>query len=45
MIIDDAGILRYRGQFGAGQKGFAEDALKAVLAGKPLGAPETPLQG
>jgi peroxiredoxin len=45
VIIDRDGILRYRGQFGHGQQGYAAEALKAVLAGKPVAQPETPLQG
>lgn len=45
MIIDGKGILRYRGQFGHGQQAPAEDALKAVLAGKEVSAKETALKG
>lgn len=34
MIIDKAGIVRYRGQFGGDAAPYARDALKAVLAGQ-----------
>lgn len=45
VVIDQAGVLRFRGQFAHGQHAFAEDALKAVLAGKPVPHSETPLRG
>jgi thiol-disulfide isomerase/thioredoxin len=36
VVIDAEGILRYCGQFGHAAQPFAEDALKAVLAGKDV---------
>lgn len=45
LVIDGKGILRYRGQFAQGAQGHAEDALKAVLAGKDVPATETVLKG
>lgn len=35
VVIDKTGVLRYRGQFRDRQHAFAENALQAVLAGKP----------
>jgi peroxiredoxin len=45
VIIDADGVLRYRGQFAHGQETYAEDALKAVLAGKAVPRHETDLRG
>lgn len=45
VIIDGKGILRYRGQFGDGNRMLAGDALQAVLAGKPVSLKETPQRG
>jgi thiol-disulfide isomerase/thioredoxin len=36
VVIDSQGVLRYCGQFGDNQHTFAEDALKAVLAGEEV---------
>jgi len=41
IIIDNKGVLRYRGQFARGQQAFAEDALKALMAGKEVALPAT----
>ena len=45
VVIDGAGRLRYRGQYLAGGRMLAEDALNAVLAGKPVAMKETPQRG
>jgi thiol-disulfide isomerase/thioredoxin len=46
VVIDRDGVLRYCGRFSAGdQRVFAEDALKAVLAGKEVAIKETPHDG
>jgi peroxiredoxin/YHS domain-containing protein len=45
VVIDRAGVLRYRGQFAGGRQAFAGEALQAVLAGKPVPQQETPLRG
>jgi thiol-disulfide isomerase/thioredoxin len=46
VVIDGDGVLRYCGRFskGAGHA-YAEDALKAVLAGKEVGVKMTPQDG
>jgi hypothetical protein len=36
VVIDGKGLLRYCGQFGDHQHSYAEEALKAVLAGKEV---------
>jgi thiol-disulfide isomerase/thioredoxin len=45
VIIDNAGVLRYRGQFGDHKHAFAQDALRAVLAGEELSVQETRQKG
>jgi thiol-disulfide isomerase/thioredoxin len=45
VVIDREGVLRYCGQFGHGEHAFAEDALKAVLAGKEVAVKATPHRG
>jgi thiol-disulfide isomerase/thioredoxin len=45
VVIDGKGVLRYRGQFTDRQRPFAEEALKAVLAGNEVPQKETALQG
>lgn len=45
VVIDREGVLRYRGQFRDSQHTFAEDALRAVLAGDEISQTETPQQG
>ncbi len=45
VVIDRAGILRYRGQFADGKKAHAEEALTALLAGKPVALAETSHKG
>jgi peroxiredoxin len=45
VVIDGQGILRYRGQFLDGDQMLAGDALKAVLAGKPVSRKETTQRG
>jgi peroxiredoxin len=45
VVIDGQGVLRYRGQFLAGDRMSAGDALKAVLAGEPVARKETPQRG
>ena len=45
IVIDSKGVLRYRGQFGHGEQTFAEDALKAVLAGQDVPVKETKHRG
>lgn len=45
VVIDKSGVLRYRGQFGDGQHAFAEDALRAVLAGEDIPVKETRQKG
>jgi hypothetical protein len=46
VVIDGDGVLRYCGQFKEGDKhAFAEDALRAVLAGKEVAVKTTLHQG
>jgi thiol-disulfide isomerase/thioredoxin len=45
VILDSAGVLRYRGQFADGEHAYAEEALREVLAGKDVRVKTTPLQG
>ena len=45
VVIDKDGLLRYRGQFGDNQHPFAEDALRAVLAGDDVPVQETRQKG
>ena len=44
-VIDKAGVLRYRGQFGAEDSPHAQNALRAVLNGKEVTVKETPPAG
>jgi len=44
-VIDKAGVLRYRGQFGAEGSPHAQNALRAVLDGKEVTVKETPPAG
>ena len=41
VVIDKAGVLRYRGQFGAEGSPHAQNALRAVLDGKEVAVKET----
>ncbi|MBI2479392.1 MAG: hypothetical protein HYV60_12395 [Planctomycetia bacterium] len=45
VVIDKSGVLRYRGQFEDGQHAFAQDALRAVLAGEDVPVQETRQKG
>jgi hypothetical protein len=45
VIIDANGVLRYRGRFNDGDRPLAEEALRAVLAGREVAVPETPHKG
>ena len=45
VVIDSNGVLRYCGQFGDREHNFAEDALKAVLAGEEVSVKETRHKG
>ena len=45
VVIDKDGLLRYRGQFSDAQEAFAEDALRAVLAGDDVPVQETRQKG
>jgi thiol-disulfide isomerase/thioredoxin len=46
VVIDGNGVLRYCGQFGQGDRTpYAEEALKAVLAGKVVPVKSTPHDG
>ena len=45
VVIDADGVLRYCGQFGHGKRHPAEDALKALLAGKDVLVQKTPHRG
>jgi len=46
VVIDGDGVLRYCGRFSKGDgHAYAEDALKAVLAGKEVGVKMTPHDG
>jgi RNA polymerase sigma factor (sigma-70 family) len=41
VVIDGEGVLRYCGRFQEGQQAYAEEALKAVLAGKEVAVKTT----
>jgi RNA polymerase sigma factor (sigma-70 family) len=41
VVIDGEGVLRYCGRFNDGERAYAEDALKAVLAGKEVAVKTT----
>jgi thiol-disulfide isomerase/thioredoxin len=45
VVIDGEGVLRYCGRFNNGERIYAEDALKAVLAGKEVAVKTTPHDG
>jgi RNA polymerase sigma factor (sigma-70 family) len=45
VVIDGNGVLRYYGRFKDGHVAYAEQALKAVLAGKEVEVKETPPDG
>lgn len=45
VVIDADGVLRYCGRFGHGKHRPAEEALKAVLAGKDVQVKTTPHRG
>jgi hypothetical protein len=46
VAIDGDGVLRYCGRFGGGDgHAYAEDALKAVLAGKEVAVKTSPHDG
>ena len=45
VVIDGQGVLRYCGRFNDGDRAYAEDALKAVLAGKEVAVKTTPHEG
>ena len=45
VVIDKTRVLRYRGQFGDGKHAFAQDALRAVLAGEDVPVQETRQKG
>jgi len=45
IVIDKAGVLRYRGQFDGNDGPHAENALQALLAGKELAVKETTPKG
>jgi thiol-disulfide isomerase/thioredoxin len=45
VAIDGDGVLRYCGRFRDGDRAYAEDALKAVLAGKEVTVKTTPHDG
>lgn len=45
VIIDGQGVLRYRGRFDRGRARYAEDAVRAVLAGKEVRVRETEEEG
>jgi thiol-disulfide isomerase/thioredoxin len=44
-VIDGDGVLRYYGRFRDGERAHAEEALKAVLAGKEVAVKTTPPEG
>jgi thiol-disulfide isomerase/thioredoxin len=44
-VIDGAGKLRYFGRFADQEHSYAEEALRAVLAGKEVEIKSTPYQG
>jgi RNA polymerase sigma factor (sigma-70 family) len=45
VVIDGEGVLRYCGRFANGDHGYAEEALKAVLAGREVRVNTTPHDG
>jgi len=45
VVIDKKGVLRYCGRFSDGQHAYAEDAVKSVLAGKPVKVKKTRHRG
>jgi thiol-disulfide isomerase/thioredoxin len=45
VVIDGNGVLRYCGRFRDGDRAYAEEALKAVLAGKEVAVKTTPHDG
>jgi hypothetical protein len=45
VVIDGNGVLRYCGQFRQNDAAYAEEALKAVLAGKEIAVKTTPHDG
>jgi thiol-disulfide isomerase/thioredoxin len=45
VVIDGGGLLRYCGRFSQGQRAYAEEALKAVLAGREVAVKTTPHDG
>ena len=45
VVIDGNGVLRYCGRFMEGDRAYAEEALKAVLAGKEVAVKTTPHDG
>jgi thiol-disulfide isomerase/thioredoxin len=45
VVIDGNGVLRYFGRFKEGERAYAEEALKAVLAGKDVAVKSTPPDG
>jgi peroxiredoxin len=45
VVIDGTGVLRYCGRFRDGNQAYAEEALKAVLAGKEVAVKSTPHDG
>jgi thiol-disulfide isomerase/thioredoxin len=45
VVIDGNGVLRYFGRFKEGERAYAEEALKAVLAGKDVAVKTTPPDG
>src|SRR5262249_49573151 len=45
VVIDGDGVLRYCGRFADGDHAYAEEALKAVLAGEGVPGKTTPHDG
>jgi hypothetical protein len=45
VVIDGNGMLRYYGRFKDGDRAYAEEALKAVLAGEEVAVKTTPPDG
>ena len=45
VVIDGNGVLRYFGRFREGDRAYAEEALKAVLAGKEVAVKTTAPEG
>lgn len=45
LIIDARGVLRFRGRFADAETTFAENALRAAVAGKTIAVPTTELSG